>query len=425
MGTAQVNEVKVYLPRLVNRHFLPVLRNKSSRYLLMKGGAGSGKSHTAAQWCILKAADPRVKVLATRKYTPYVKLSCWPLIGHYLREWKVPHTEHRGELTYRIKGGGMILCKGLDESEKIKSIEGLTHVWMEEPTEFIAKDFINLDLRLRGEREGLKYQICLSFNPINRNTWVFTEFYTQRNPEALYHESNYKNNQFIDEAYRRRLERLAKEDENYYRIYVLNEWGEIGSVIYHRWEIRNLEYKSLRNDVPFLLGGLDFGFNEPSSFHLYTIKDRTVYVIDEVYESGLLNTELVDRVRGVYVKWNLHLDDVEIYADHEPDRIEEFNRNGFLVEPANKEVPVWAQIEFMKTFPIIISDRCPQFRKEIEGYKAKEDRKTGVVRDEPVAFRDHAMDEMRYAIYSRYDELLSDGEKRKLIMGGKSFLMEG
>ena len=56
-------------------------------------------------------------------------------------------------------------------------------------------------------------------------------------------------------------------------------------------------------------------------------------------------------------------------------------------------------IDFVKRFKLHIHPRCVNTIKEIQGYSYRKDR-NGNILDEPVKAFDHAMDAMRYAIYS-------------------------
>lgn len=413
---------------VISPHFWPIF-NSQHRYVLMKGGRGSGKSHSAAEKFVMRAmGNPIHRLIALRKYRPYVKLSCHRLLKHYLEKFEAIYTENKADLSFTLNNGAEIMCMGLDEPEKIKSIENVTSLWVEEATEFTADDFIELDLIMRGEVPTY-YQTMFTFNPVSRLNWVFKEFYENPLDNAFYHESTYRDNPFLDDFYRERLERLKDEDENYYRVYALNLWGELRATIYSKWSVKDLGLTSLRNhDFDHLLAGLDFGYNNPACFLLIGIKDKIIYVIDELYQTGLTNTDLIDRVEQKYIQWGLHYGDIEIICDNEPDRIEEFCRRGFIASPAEKQ-NVWSQIDFIRRLSIVINTLCPNVRKEIEGYKAKEDRRTGQVLDEPVKFMDHAMDAMRYAVYTLY-AILSEGAGKMVapIFGGESFtkgLMNG
>lgn len=419
--TQRKKPVKVSLKTQVNRHFRPIF-DYPGRYVFCKGGAASGKSHAIAQKLITRAAaEKKQTYIALRKARPYVKLSCYPLIKNWLDKWGIMYKENKTDLSFTIQAtGSKIECMGLDEPEKIKSVEECTAVWMEEMTEFTKRDFIQLDLRMRGLND-YPFQLYGSFNPISRMNWVYKELYEQKMEDALYHESTYKNNQFLDPYYKKRLRRLIDEDRNYYDVYALNLWGELQAIIYSNWEVRELAFSQrLPNHFDFLIGGLDYGYYEPSAFSLIGIKDRVIYVIDEVYENYLTNQQFITKVKEKFVEWGLFLWDVPLFSDNEPDRIQEFQEAGFACEPADKK-NVWNQIDFIKRFKIIINTACPFFRKEIETYKAKEDKATGLVYDQPVKFKDHLMDAFRYAVYSMYLQLAMPGEgPMELIFGGKS-----
>ncbi len=94
----------------------------------------------------------------------------------------------------------------------------------------------------------------------------------------------------------------------------------------------------------------------------------------------------------------------EIYADSaEPMRIEEITRAGFNVYPAKKEVK--NGIDYIKRKKIYIHESCAHTIKEIQSYKWKE-KKDGEILDEPVKFLDHAMDALRYAVYTHQNQAI-------------------
>jgi phage terminase large subunit len=90
----------------------------------------------------------------------------------------------------------------------------------------------------------------------------------------------------------------------------------------------------------------------------------------------------------------------EIFADAaEPKTIAEINKSGFNLKPAVKDV--FAGINKVKSFPLIVKSDSLDLLDEIKNYKWKTDH-DGNTLDEPVKFRDHLMDAMRYAIYTKF-----------------------
>ncbi len=150
------------------------------------------------------------------------------------------------------------------------------------------------------------------------------------------------------------------------------------------------------DDVCF---GLDFGFNNPSALVMVGIYDDELYVKELLYESGLTNTALIKKLGSVIPE---RYRGSVIYADSaEPARIEEINEAGYTCEPADKSVK--DGIDYLRSKKKHISRRSVNLIDEMGLYKHKQDR-SGEYLDEPVKFKDHAVDALRYGAYtSRVD----------------------
>ena len=55
--------------------------------------------------------------------------------------------------------GNRLYFAGVDDPEKLKSIEGITSMWIEEATELSLNDFNEIDRRLRGKTKNYKQVI--------------------------------------------------------------------------------------------------------------------------------------------------------------------------------------------------------------------------------------------------------------------------
>ena len=152
------------------------------RYLLPYGGGGSGKSHEVAQKILLRIEKAVLLgyhegFLCLRKTSPDVKRSVFLLFKTYIDLWGLEGiTTNKTDLSYTWPDGQFISCGGLDDPEKVKSIEDITGVWMEEATQFTLGDFRQLDLRLRGDVSSY-FQIVMSFNPMDDASWINLEFF--------------------------------------------------------------------------------------------------------------------------------------------------------------------------------------------------------------------------------------------------------
>ena len=378
----------------------------NARHLLVYGGAGAGKSYAVAQKLIIKAlyyGDRRI--IATRKTMPALKATSIELVKYLLEKYNVPYKENKSA-PYTIRVGGsvfyflpMVNTKGGGEAAaRIKSMTRITDIWAEEATELTQAEDTQLALRLRGEplKRGTR-QFIRTFNPIDANHWIKHKFFDMNIGERLRY--TYKDNRFIDSEYIKELEALKVDNPTLYDIYALGHWGTPQDLIYTNWVVRNIDYPPDWYDV--VINGEDFGYNNPSAHIMIGIKDQDIYIYDEIYQSHLLNSQFIDLIKQKNAEWGLP-PQTPHYADTaEPDRITEFEQAGLLVYPAIKSVI--PGINKVKSLRVYVDPRCVNVIKERNAYSYRKDR-WGRVLDEPVKIFDHAMDAIRYAVYTYYTE---------------------
>ena len=289
----------------MNPGFREVDRSKK-RYIIMKGSAGSGKSVDTAQNYILRLLQDKGRNLVcirksdiSNRDSTYAELTgaIYKMFGEKAdRYWNIKQSPL--QITC-IPNGNQIIFRGVNDEkqrEKLKSITfqkgKLTDVWIEEATEITQADFEIIDDRLRGELpEGQFYQIRMTFNPVNKNHWIKKVFFDIPDANTLTHHSTYLNNRFIDEAYRQRMERRKIVDPEGYQIYGLGEWGEIGGLILHNWEVKEISQNPVDYD-DFSIGQ-DFGFNHANAILPVGYKDGDIYITTEIYEFEKDTSELI------------------------------------------------------------------------------------------------------------------------------------
>ena len=216
-----------------NETFLPLFADRH-RYLVLKGGGGSGKSIFAGRKIIERAINEKKhRFLVCRKVARTLRESCFKQILGQLAEFYPDsgYKVNKSDMTISFPNGNEILFVGLDDVEKLKSIYNITGIWIEEPSEILEGDFNQLDIRLRGRTENYK-QIILTFNPISIQHWLKKRFFDRRDPRARVHESTYKDNRFLDEENIRTLEGFRETDEYYYQVYCLGMWGVTGKTVF-------------------------------------------------------------------------------------------------------------------------------------------------------------------------------------------------
>lgn len=384
MQVSETTELKVQ----ANKKIYEFLKSTNYKIYVIYGGAGSGKSYTVTQFLIARRLlrYKNKRLLVTRKYNPSLKQTAYSLMLEWLQKFKVKYEEKKSEQLINLPNGSEILFRGMDDAEKIKSSE-FNYIWMEEATEFTMQDFLQLRLRLRRANAGQRNQMFLTFNPVS--SWVTDYFLKQEQEDVGILQTTYKDNiRFLDDDYVKALEDLANQDLSFYQIYALGQVAELKNKVYNNYVV----VKDLPSSYDEIIYGVDFGYNNPSVILEIGIKDDDVYIIKELYKTHLTNSELIEEMK-TFVHANS-----DVYADAaEPDRIKEIEQAGFNIYPAKKEVK--NGIDFLKRKKIYIHENCTNTIEEIKNYKYKEDRQ-GNVLEEPVKFNDHAMDAMRYAVYT-------------------------
>lgn len=369
------------------------LEDDKHKINLIYGGAGSGKSYTVAQYILLEiiAKHPNKTILVTRKYNPSLKLSSIKLFKELLENSiPLPYKERKAEQCLIFPNGCEVYFRGLDDPEKIKSME-FNFIWLEEATEFTQDDYEQLRLRLRKATHDTRNRMFLTFNPIGKHSWIYKHFFQEKQKDTAILHTTYKDNPFLEKEYVEMLENLVNTDRYYYEVYVLGKFAELFNVIYDNWEV--IRENQLPKDFDEIIYGVDFGYNNPSACLEIGLKDNEIYILREIYQKGLTNNDLMELLEDF-----MYSKTAPLYADSaEPDRIQELEDRGFYVYPAKKSVK--DGIDYVKRFKIYISRRCTHTIEEIEQYKWREDRE-GNVLEEPVKLNDHAMDALRYAVFT-------------------------
>lgn len=376
--------------------FYPLLENKA-RYLILCGGRGSGKSEFAARKVFYRAqveGDHRFLIL--RKVRKTCGVSVIKVFQRLLAENAIDYDYNKTDhvITWQAPNGtaNELLFDGLDEPEKIKSIKGITSMWIEEATEFTEKEFVEVDLCLR-EPGPLYKQIIMSFNPDEALApWLKKRFFDSIDPQACVHVSTIEDNPIavMREEYRKQLSLLT--DKTMLQIYRDGIWAALKGRVYS-WDS---DMPPAHVDEVWYGGDFGYSVNPAALIKIYRKADE--YWLEEMlYETGLTNQDIGARMISmpeVNVKLPSYWDSAEMKS------IEEIYRLGINALPALKGPDsVWFGIDFLKAQKIHIVPGSMNLIREASRYNWRED-KNGNPTREPVKFDDHGLDAVRYALVS-------------------------
>lgn len=374
------------------------------RFVRLQGSAGSGKSIAVAQRILFDIMyKPNTRVLALRKVARTVGDSIYQTFVDLITDYEIKPLFHITKVPHRVTykdNGNFVIMTGLDDPEKIKSIKGVNLIWMEEATEFYYDDFRQLNLRLR-ERNKLN-QIILSYNPISKNNWIYQKFDLEQRykDREFYLKTTYKKNTFLPKDYKRELDELVNEDENYHKIYALGEWGEIVKGRIYK------EYK-LINDLPDVdwldkYGiGLDFGWTDVMAIVFVLVKGKDIFIKELLYEQHCKLGKLSELLIEISSKYP----HIEVIADSaRPELINEISSLGVNIKGAKKgRDSVIEGIQILQGYNFHVTRDSVNVLKELELYKWTEDR-AGNILEKPIDKFNHALDGLRYYIFHTHTD---------------------
>lgn len=406
----------------VNEHFMDYVTDWDHQEYLLVGSYGSSKSYETATKLILKLLSEKRKALVVRDTYEQIKESCYDLIYEILdgmglvtedkskssREKYV--ISSKSPLQFMFPNGSRIVFKGMDKPTKVKSINNVSIVWMEEASEVKYSAYKELKLRLRNP--FLKIYYLLTTNPVDKQNWIYThfferkevdtngeeklvviqneeEFYWRRiirdNPNGVYyHHSVPEDNSFLTLDYIATLEELKTYDPDLYRVAREGKFGINGRRVLPQFVIADnpKEFKRAVIAAPIKRNGFDFGF-ETSYNALVRVavdtKNSILYIYDEWYRNHLTDKQTVEKLE----EWNPDSKNWRIKADcAQPGSIKYFHDEGFGFTKCHKFTRL-EQVKKVKRFKkIICSPKCKNTIRELKDLVYAEDSNGNMIYDE-------------------------------------------
>jgi phage terminase large subunit len=370
-----------------NRQFYEAVNSKQ-RIKIFQGGSRSGKSWALMQYCLylITTETKPITISIVRKTLPALKRSVlrdFNIIAKSLGVYYMGEF-NKTELVFNYNGHTIEFFSA-DDAQKIR---GSTRevLWCEECNELNIEDFRQLSMRTKRE-------ILMSFNPSDPVHFIYD--LCERDDADLF-VSTYRDNKFIAPEVKKELERLKKRDPDFWRVY-----GEGQRAVFSQRQIfRDWNYideSEFPDELDWFMG-CDFGYtNDPTAICLIAKKNDKVFVKEVLYKTGMTNRDIANHLKS------LGLDDLLMYCDSaEPKSVEELRQMGILAKPAIKGAgSINAGISLMKEFDFYVSNKATNVKSEQMKY-VWEELKDGTIINKAVDRDNHAMDCLRYGLYSRF-----------------------
>lgn len=401
----------------VNPRFEDFLWDWDYREYLLVGGYGSSKSYHIALKIVLKLLEEKRKALVVREVYDTIRESCFDLFLEILGDLDMleeSNTKRKSKkVIYKTSpmqllfpNGSRVIFKGMDKPGKLKSINGVTIVWLEEASEIKYAGYKELKGRLRHPTMSLHF--ILSTNPVGTENWVYTHFFKRVNDDGsvtvrlddeklykrhtvvnrgtYYHHSTADDNLFLPESYISTLDEMREYDPDLYRVARLGKFGMNGIRVLPQFEVAKSHKEVLDavKQIPskYRFVGMDFGFEVSYNAVIKMAvddKSKILYIYWEYYKNHMTDPETAEELKAM----GLHK--VLITADSEdPKAIKYYRQCGFRMRPCHKYGGSrLANTRKCKRFKkIVCSPNCHNAIRELSTLTYAKDSKDNLIYDE-------------------------------------------
>lgn len=376
-----------------------------------KGGRGSTKSSFISIEVILNLIkDPLAHAVCLRKVGNKIEKSVfnqilWAINALGLRtSFRV--RKNPLEIEY-LPTGQLILFYGLDDPDNIKSIKlpfGYIKIrWYEELKQFDGMAEIR-DAQFSFNRGGPGALTFYSYNPpADPRNWVNKE--ARRNKSTrLVHHSSYLDvpPEWLGASFFIEAEDLKQSNPMAYRNELLGEEVGTGLNVFYNIDLQQVTAEQI-NHFDNICEGIDWGYAVDPFIWVkvhYHRKYKTLYIIDEIYQTGLSNDDAIEKVIRRHTK------STEIIADsEEPKSIDDFDNSGLPIRGARKGPgSVSYGIKRLQGLKKIVIDpqRCPNAAREFTEYSYEVDKNEEIKSKFPDK-DNHTIDAVRYSLEDEFN----------------------
>ena len=397
MANIQLNlNKRIFTPKAY-----PYIFNYSHRWEFWYGGAASSKSYSITQKLIIRACREKITIAVCRRYGSTLRNSCFSLFKEILAKWQLtPYVKIKEtDMSIEFPNGSRIIHLGLDDEQKLLSINNVGCFWIEEAFEVPKEIVEQINLRMRAKNAN--QQIIMSWNPISKNSWIYDFVEVDPPKDSIKLHFTFKDNPFISQEYINAMEDMRVRNPAKARIYYYGEYGiNPEGLVITNWCAQEFDAMKLAAEGLEHRVGMDIGWVDKSAIidTLYDRNNKIIYVFNEFYKSGCQLSELAEAIK------DMNLKKTKIYVDSaEPRSIQYFKQEGIAAYPCAKgKDSVKAGLMFLQDNLIIVHPSCRSFITELENFSYIKSKLTGEYTEDTTHEWSHAIDACRYAYSDIY-----------------------
>jgi phage terminase large subunit len=375
--------------------------SSDSRYYIVTGGRGSGKSYSINLLLVLLTYEEGHTILFTRFTLSSAYISIIPEFIDKIETLNIQ--EHfritKDEIINRLSGS-KIIFKGIktssgDQTANLKSLTNVTTWVMDEAEELVDESiFDKIDLSVRNLNR--QNRVIMILNPVTKEHWIYSRFFedkgvmessnTIKDNTTYIHTTYLDNLENLSDSYLRQIEDIKQRRPDKYKHQMLGGWlQKAEGVIFSNWRVGSFKR------VGVSVFGQDYGFAADPSTLVETNIDtanKIIYLKECFFLKGLTTSEIA-LLNLKHAGTNLIVGD-----SAEPRLLSEIKSKGCNVVKAIKgQGSITYGISLLQDYDMIVDDNSINLIKELNNYSWLE-KKSKTPQDN----WNHLIDAIRYSV---------------------------
>ena len=384
----------------INKKYEPIT-SSDSRYFIVTGGRGSGKSFSINLLLVLLTYEAGHTILFTRFTLASAYISIIPEFIDKIETLQIEDDFHitKDEIINK-RSGSKILFKGIktssgDQTANLKSLTNVSTWVMYEAEELVDEGiFDKIDLSVRNLKQ--QNRVILILNPVTKEHWIYSRFFeekgimegsnTTKDNTTYIHTTYLDNKENLSQSYLTQIDNIKNRRPEKYKHQMLGGWlAKAEGVIFSNWKIG--EFKKVGVSV----FGQDYGFASDSSTLIETNIDTTnkiIYLKECFYLPRLTTTEIA-QLNLKHARSSLIVGD-----SAEPRLIAEVKAKGCnVVKSIKGQGSITYGISLLQDYDLVVEPNSINLIKELNNYCWLE-RKSNT----PIDKWNHCIDAIRYSV---------------------------
>ena len=384
----------------VNKKYSPITQ-ADSRYFIVTGGRGSGKSFSINLLLVLLTYEAGHTILFTRFTLASAYISIIPEFIDKIETLNIENDFHitKDEIINK-RSGSKILFKGIktssgDQTANLKSLTNVSTWVMDEAEELVDENiFDKIDLSVRNLKQ--RNRVIMILNPVTKEHWIYNRFFedkgvmdgsnTTKDNTTYIHTTYLDNIDNLSSSYLNQIENIKKRRPEKYKHQMLGGWlAKAEGVIFNNWKIGQFK------KVGVSVFGQDYGFAADENSLVETNIDsanKIIYLKECFYLKGL-TTSQISELNLKYAGNSLIIGD-----SAEPRLLYELKAKGCnIVKSIKGQGSITYGISLLQDYDLVIDDSSINLIKELNNYSWLE-KKSKTPQDK----WNHLIDAIRYSV---------------------------